>query len=187
MDRKTINWHDYLTYNPENGELIWRPREASMFKEKCKGVNPHASWNARFANKVAGKKAGLNKMGLKNSPMVCVHYIEVQTSYIVWMMHGNPWPPEGLEIDHKDGDRWNNRIENLRLATRSQNEGNKGGYRNSKIGQKGVYLDRRRQKYMAEIMVNRVRKRLGAYLTIEEAANAYAKAAIELRGEFAKF
>ncbi len=49
--------------------------------------------------------------------------------------------PEGMEIDHINRNRRDNRLENLRLVSRSQNNFNKGKYRNNTSGYKGVTLN----------------------------------------------
>lgn len=60
---------------------------------------------------------------------------------IVWELHHGP-VPEGFEVDHKNTLKWDNRIDNLRLATCSENNCNTGAYRNSKTGVKGLRLVR---------------------------------------------
>src|SRR6185436_5681032 len=79
--------------------------------------------------------------------------------------------PKGMQIDHKDGDRSNNRIENLRLATASENRQNlKAASKSNKSGFLGVYFCKEQQKYRAEIVVNGKKIRLGRYKTAEEAS-----------------
>lgn len=65
-----------------------------------------------------------------------------QAHQVVWFLHGNEIP-EGLELDHIDGDRLNNKIENLRLVTKSQNQWNTGKYISRNNGlPKGISLHR---------------------------------------------
>ena len=91
--------------------------------------------------------------------------------------------PPGAEVDHKDRNGLNNLRENLRLATRSQNNSN--WPRNNKTGFRGVYYSARIRKYRAEIKVNKKFLHLGVFVNSIEAARAYNEAAIRLHGDFA--
>lgn len=101
----------------------------------------------------------------------------------IWIWH-NGAIPEGLMIDHKDGNTSNNRIENLRLCNRSQNNCNRVIGRNNKTGYKGV--SRSGTKYLATISNNKKIECLGRHETAVDAAMAYDAAAAKLYGEFAK-
>lgn len=86
-------------------------------------------------------------------------------------------------IDHRDGDGSNNRWSNLRRATQSQNLRNASIGFQSRYGlPKGVTFDKARQKYVAQISVGNRNKHLGRFDTVEDAAEAYARAA----GDFLK-
>lgn len=92
----------------------------------------------------------------------------------------------GMDIDHINGNGLDNRRRNLRSATRTQTNANRGKYRNNSTGYKGVYYyPNRETPYWAYITCDRKRKSLGYYATAEEAALAYNKAAKELFGEYA--
>jgi len=96
--------------------------------------------------------------------------------------------PKGYYVDHINHDMLDNRKENLRICTSSQNVGNSVLSKRSKTGFKGVYYGpsySKQKPYMAHICKNRKLIHLGMYATIEEAAEAYNKKAIELFGEFA--
>jgi hypothetical protein len=90
----------------------------------------------------------------------------------------------GTYVDHINGDGLDNRRENLRFSTLSQNSCNSKVHSNSGSGLKGVAYYRGR--WMAQIQMLGKRKHLGSYLTKEEAARVYDKAALELHGEFAR-
>lgn len=94
--------------------------------------------------------------------------------------------PAGLEVDHINGDRLDNRRKNLRLATRSQNEANKGVPARNTSGFKGVSLFKPTGRFSAYIEVNQKKRHLGYYTTAKEAALAYNRAAVDAFGEFAR-
>lgn len=103
---------------------------------------------------------------------------------LAWLYVHGSWPNE--DIDHIDGDRLNNRISNLREATRSQNLANMRPSSKSKSGLKGAAWNARKQRWMARIKVEGCEHFLGYFKTPEEAHAAYAEAAIRLRGTFAR-
>ena len=90
-----------------------------------------------------------------------------------------------LQVDHINGNRLDNRKENLRLATPQQNQMNRKSHRNSTSKYKGVSWDKSRNKWRALIMIDNKYKHIGRYQDEREAALAYDKAARELFGEYA--
>ena len=94
--------------------------------------------------------------------------------------------PEGLEIDHRDGDGLNNRRENLRMATHAQNVRNRRKPTNNKSGVKGVYWRKDIRKWAAMIKLNGRNLHLGLFPQISEAAAAYARASSDLHGDFGR-
>lgn len=88
-------------------------------------------------------------------------------------------------VDHINGNGLDNRRENLRVATASQNSLNRGKQSNNKTGFKGVHKGRK--GFRAQIKINGKMVRLGDFDTPEEAYSAYCKKALEAYGEFAKF
>lgn len=94
--------------------------------------------------------------------------------------------PCNIEVDHKDRDGLNNTKANLRLCSSTQNKYNTKVRCDNKTGYKGVYYNKRDNKYYAMIKPPENRRwYLGGYDSPEEAARAYNVAAEGLFGEFA--
>lgn len=87
-------------------------------------------------------------------------------------------------VDHRDLNTLNNRKENLRVCSRSQNGMNRCAPSNSTTGAKGVW--KRGSVYRAMIRMNGKRIHLGYFRTIEEAAKVYDDAAKKIAGEFGR-
>jgi hypothetical protein len=103
---------------------------------------------------------------------------------VIWEMHNGPIE-KGFIIDHIDGDHLNNRIENLRITTASQNNMNRKTPSNNNSGVTGVGFRSREQKWIARININGKRKQLGVFDTLEAAAQARKKAELKYYGEYA--
>ena len=93
--------------------------------------------------------------------------------------------PKGMDTDHINGDKLDNRRENLRVATRSQNMANLPNPINNKSGYKGVIWYKRDSNWRAFIKVNYKQVHLGYFKDKVEAAKAYNLAALEKYGEYA--
>lgn len=101
---------------------------------------------------------------------------------VIWEMFNGPIP-EGMLVDHIDRDVYNNRIENLRLVTRQQNNANTGKKPNTSGLPKGV--TKSNSRFRAKIYHKGETYCLGTYDTSEEAGAAYTEAAEILNGEYA--
>jgi hypothetical protein len=99
---------------------------------------------------------------------------------LAWLYMTGEWPK--AQIDHKNCNPDDNRWENLREATHTENARNKRLNRNNRSGHKGVYWHSQNRKWVAQLG----RLRLGSFGDKESAAAAYAKAAAERFGEFAR-
>lgn len=94
--------------------------------------------------------------------------------------------PEGVLVDHWNGNGLDNRRENLRLATHAQNICNSKRYSHNKSGYKGVYAEPKRGRWSAQIRVDKKLIYLGSFENVLDAARAYNEAALLHFGEFAR-
>jgi len=94
--------------------------------------------------------------------------------------------PDNMQVDHKFGDKLDNRKENLRLCTASQNQGNSATGKNNTSGYKGVVWHTKAGKWNGQIRIRGKKIHLGTYVDKSEAAKAYNAAALEHYGEFAR-
>lgn len=153
-----------VSYNPETGDVRWL-----------------VSQGRAIAGRLAGhleKRTGYRRIPIGDKL--------VMASRIAWLLHYGEWPT--AFIDHIDGDKANNRISNLRRATKSQNTMNIGPRRDNSTGHRGVYLVRGRrgfQKYAVQYIKDGKKITKRCY-TLEEAIEARAKHAARAYGEFFK-
>jgi hypothetical protein len=93
------------------------------------------------------------------------------------------------QVDHRNLNGLDNRRLNLRVATGTQNQANRGPQRmrHTRTSQfKGVFWDNTRKRWSAGIHVNGKTRSLGRYAGEEEAARAYDQAALDTWGKFAR-
>jgi hypothetical protein len=94
--------------------------------------------------------------------------------------------PKGFVVDHKDGNSFDNRRVNLRLATRSQNSCNKRKRANTSSQFIGIYWDKAKRKWVARIKYQGKSRMIGNFVDEIEAAKAYDEAAKKYHREFAR-
>jgi hypothetical protein len=145
------------SFNYKDGNLYWKIQK--------KGVN---------ANQIAGTK---NKNGYfqiqLNKKFIYLHRA------IFLMQYG--YLPSC--IDHIDGNPSNNKIENLREVTASQNCWNQK-YKGSASGVKGVTWNKQDKKWQPQIKANGKKFYLGKFVNLDDAIEAYKNAAEKLHGEY---
>jgi hypothetical protein len=96
--------------------------------------------------------------------------------------------PDGMKVDHKDRNTFNNKKENLRLCTHAENMRNCKKNTKNTSGYKGVtcHSNCKKKKWHARIKVNKKRISLGYFVTPEEAHKAYCEASKKYHGEFGR-
>ena len=163
-----------LRYEPDTGKLFWQERERDMFNSN----RAQSSWNKRFSEKQAFNI--LTNLGYLGGHLLGKTY---KAHRVIWAIEMGKWPPQ--EIDHIDGDKTNNKMCNLRLANRSQNNANTVSRKNSSSKYLGVHFVNRNKKWCAAIRKDRKTNFSGYFECEIEAAKAYDARAKELHGDFA--
>jgi hypothetical protein len=149
-----------VEYDPQSGVFRWRVSRRGHAKAgDVAGTLTHAGY---IAIKTGGKVVGAHRLA-----WYAVHRVVPVA-----------------ELDHRNGNKADNRIANLREATRAQNAWNA---RSPKVGRavKGASFDPRRGKWAAGAMLNGARKHIGYFSTEREAQAAYRAFVLKHRGEFA--
>lgn len=93
--------------------------------------------------------------------------------------------PKGLQVDHINGNRFDNRRSNLRICNHAQNNQNKRIQLNNTSGYKGVSWSKHAKKWLVRIKSDKKQKYLGYFKNKKEAALVYNQAAIKYHKEFA--
>lgn len=162
-------------YDPMSGQLTWRDPGPSAF-QTLKGYRI-------FKRKFAGKPAGSVSKS-SGYVHVCILGQSILAHRLIWAMVYGDDPLDC--IDHRDLCRSNNRIGNLREATRSQNNMNKKLRPENRSGVKGVFWHKASRKWCADITVAGRKRHLGVFVSFEDAVEARRLAAETLHGEFAR-
>jgi hypothetical protein len=144
-----------------DGELFWKVRKAK-------------------ANHIGDKAGHLNNTGYYR---VSIDYKLYLIHRIIFLMHHGYLPQF---LDHIDNNPQNNRIENLRPATKTQNICNTSLRKNNTSGVKGVVWIRSIKKWEVRVDINHKRHTFGYFKDLAEAAKVAEKARNELHKEFAR-
>lgn len=174
-----MNWSLIFRYDASSGSLQWIPVSREHFTTNAS----HARHMSTRCGHIAGSKERRPETGKPKCVRVRWGKSQFLVHRIIWEMINGPIP-DGMEIDHIDLDPWNNRIENLRLATHMENMANQG-IRNSKTGLKGVRKTLS-GRFQAMTGVMGKKKAIGTYDTPEEAHAAYVHESRRVAGQFAR-
>lgn len=136
----------------------------------------------RNSRSIAGQEVGcLTKMGYLQ---VSVKNKQYFVHNLIWIMIYGDLPNK--MIDHKNRNKSDNTLKNLRIADDYENQYNRPPPKDNTSGYKGVYIHTTSKRWYSQIGYKGKRKHLGYFNSKEEAYNAYCKAAKELHGEFAR-
>jgi hypothetical protein len=162
---------EMMIYDPVTGNFYWRHR-----------ANMRPQWNSRYAGKLAGYARTASGGGRYWS--IRIHDWPFPAHRLAWLYMTGQWPEAA--VDHRDMNGLNNRWDNLRAATKSQNAANTKLHARNTTGRKGVSYVPKMKKYRASIFINGRQKWLGYFESVDLAHQAYAAAATEKSGEFAR-
>ncbi len=168
MNREEIDFRDYFVVDPDSPTgLRWREDAARMYTTKQSGTS------------VAGEPAGVKRIikGRSDSIVVLLRRKIYIVSRVIWEMVHGPIP-EGMIIDHLDGNALNNRIENLACKTRGENMHNRKINKNNKTGFPGIAFNG--SSYIAS-WVDHTGKKHRKSFSIRKHGNLAIVLAIELR------
>lgn len=152
MDLTQERLKEVLSYNPETGNFSWRP-----------------------GHKLFGYRAGTTLQA--GYTQISIDGKFYRASRLAWFYMTGKWPE--FEVDHIDRNPANDKWDNLREVTGTQNKENTSAHVDSKSKVKGVSWDAKRQKWIAQICSDGRNRNLGRYERIEDAIAAYEKAAQE--------
>lgn len=154
-----------LEYDASTGLLRWRHRD-----------DVPASFNGRYAGKTAGRPGGRGYI------YVNLYRRCYKAHRMAWLISYGEWPAGA--IDHINRDKTDNRLNNLRFATPSQNSINSDVYSSNRSGVRGVTWHAGISKWQAQIGVAGKVVYLGSFDRIEDAAAARADRERQLFGAF---
>ena len=144
--------------------------------------DPETGW---FTNRYSrGRAAAGERAGSPSGHgyrKICVDYNKFYEHHLAWLYVYDEWPSE---IDHINGESSDNRIANLRLCNRSQNNFN-SLRPTGESGLRGAYLDKRNSQWYSKIQVGGQVVFLGNFGSAKEAHAAFMVAADSYHGDFA--
>lgn len=147
---------EVLSYEPESGLFFWRQRTSNRVK----------------VGDIAGRANGNGYV------RISIDGVSYYAHRLAWLaVHGEM--PAG-EIDHRDGNRSNNRLENLRPASHDQNSQNQPLRSTNTSGRHGVSWSAPHQKWAAYINLEGRKRHLGLFTDLDSAAKAYLEAKAQL-------
>ena len=157
-----------LRYEPETGKLFWRKRTPDMFKTEkaCRCWNTRHAGNETFSS--------VDKDGYL---LGMIFYRRLKSHRVIYAMAHGRWPKG--QIDHIDGVKTNNKIENLRDVSPSQNARNMPLRTDNKTGISGITFHKRSKKWQCQLRDGGTDKYIGSFDTLGGAIAAMSSARAE--------
>jgi len=145
-------------------------------------------WKERPSNNVdMSKPAG--SIDTKGYRRIRINGTLYQAHRLIYQMFNEQWDitdtSQDNSVDHADRDKSNNNIDNLRVATNSQQKHNNGEYKNNTSGASNVYWDKQHKKWRVIVSVNKKPRHGGYFVNKEDAIAKATQMRNELHGEFA--
>lgn len=159
VDVSVLN--ESFEYLPDTGVILWK-------------ISPSLSVRK---GEIAGCRNGLHST-------IQFKGFRLMAHRVAFAIYHGKWPEK--EIDHINGDPTDNRIDNLREASRAENARNYPKPKSNTSGLKGVTWNKASKKWQAAIRINGKSKYLGLFDCAEEAHKAYCEHAEKYHGQFAR-
>ena len=154
-------------------------RQMFVFSEEKKGLVHTKNHKRAIKGVLAGTKNSKGyrslKIGEKGYP----------SHRVAWFLFTEQ-DPNGMEVDHIDGNPENNLRENLRLATKSTNQCNRKMASNNTSGHKGIYWKASRKRWQVEVRLMGQSYFGGRFKNIEDAVQSAEVLRLKVHGEFAR-
>lgn len=171
MDQAFLN--SCFSYDSDTGSIHWKTRPVGHFKT----AEAQRRWNARFAGNKAGSLGG---NGHRKYWVCVINRKRVSAHRVIMLMLGRL--SEGMEVDHMNSDGLDNRLSNLRVVSRRQNNMNLRKQSRNSSGMTGIRINPKGKIFGAFIIRNSTREWLGSFDTLLDAASSRKSA--ELRYGF---
>ena len=156
-----MNFNDSVSY--ERAHELLEYRDGALYWRESRGRVAKGSLAGYIC------KDGYRKLVLDR--------VDYYVHRIVWLLSYGSWPEN--EIDHKDQNKLNNQVDNLRVVTSKTNCENKTRYSNNSSGYTGVFWNLDANKWQAQFVSNKKKFHIGYFENKEDAHKAVTQARLE--------